>query len=38
MMIDIGMEEIYVKLQLAAGQIIERSFHYSKYDRKEPNK
>ena len=38
MMINLGTDEIYVKLQLGAGQIIGRSFHYSKYDRKEPNK
>lgn len=38
MMIDLGTDQIYVKLQLGAGQIIGRSFHYSKYDRKEPNK
>ena len=40
MLIEIGTDlpSIYVKLQLGAGQVIGRSFHYSDYTRKAQNK
>ena len=38
MMIDLGTDEVYVKLQLGAGQIIGRSFHYSEHHRGEMHK